>query len=101
MIAQKQHYSSRCETSQYFSIKGPDRNIAKNREAWKNFVIDKKLGGVQLLADNNWNSEFIKVFGINSIPRFILIDPAGKVVNADAPRPSNPELQKLLAGLVK
>lgn len=73
----------------------------KDHDKWKKFVSDKKLGGIQLFADKNWNSEFITAFGINSIPRFILIDPKGVVLNADAPRPSEPILQEKLDGLLK
>ena len=73
----------------------------KDFDKWKKFVSDKKLGGIQLFADKNWNSEFIIAFGINSIPRFILIDPKGIVVNADAPRPSDPQLQEKLDSLLK
>lgn len=73
----------------------------KDHDKWKNFVTEKQLGGVQLMADKDWNSDFALAFGIQSIPRFILIDPDGKVVNADAPRPSSPELAKLLNSLVK
>ena len=73
----------------------------KDYEKWKKFVTDKKLGGVQLIADNDWSSEFMKAFGINSIPRFLLIGPDGKVVSADAPRPSSPDLQQMLDKLVK
>jgi len=73
----------------------------KDYEKWKKFVVEKKLGGIQLFADKNWMSDFIKAFGINSIPRFILIDPTGKVVNADADRPSNPKLQEQLDALLK
>ncbi|WP_395065122.1 TlpA family protein disulfide reductase [Flavobacterium sp.] len=73
----------------------------KDFEKWKTFVKDKSLGGIQLFADKNWLSDFIKSFGINSIPRFILIDPSGKVVNADADRPSNAKLQDTLDGLLK
>ena len=62
-------------------------------------VKDKDLGGIQLIADNGFNSTFIKDYKINSIPRFILIDPEGNVVNADAPRPSNPQLVELLNSL--
>lgn len=68
----------------------------KDHEKWKKFVTDKELGGVQLFADNNWNSDFIKAFGINSIPRFILIGPDGKVIFADAPRPSSQGLDSTL-----
>ena len=70
-------------------------------EKWKKFVVEKQLGGIQLYADKNWMSDFIKAFGINSIPRFILIDPTGKVVNADADRPSNPKLQEQLDAFLK
>lgn len=72
----------------------------KDFEKWKKFVADKSLSGVQLFADKNWNSDFIKAFGISSIPRFILIDPKGIIVNADAPRPSQPELLGLLEKLL-
>jgi thiol-disulfide isomerase/thioredoxin len=72
----------------------------KDFDKWKKFVSDKQLGGIQLFADKNWNSEFITAFGINSIPRFILIDPKGVVVNSDADRPSDPKLQEKLDSLL-
>ena len=76
-------------------------DVEKDYEKWKTFVTEKALGGTQLYADKNWNSDFIKAFGINSIPRFILIDPKGVVIDADAARPSNPKLKTQLDGLVK
>jgi thiol-disulfide isomerase/thioredoxin len=72
----------------------------KDHEKWKTFVKEKELGGIQLFADKNWLSDFIKSFNINSIPRFILIDPAGTVVDADAARPSDPKLEKQLSSLL-
>lgn len=72
----------------------------KDFNKWKKFVADKQLGGIQLFADKNWNSEFITAFGINSIPRFILIDPKGVVINSDAPRPSEQQLQDKLDSLL-
>lgn len=76
-------------------------DVQKDIEKWKALIKDKELGGVQLFADNNWNSQFIKEYGINSIPRFILIDPTGKIVNADAARPSSAEIQVQLDALLK
>lgn len=73
----------------------------KDHEKWKNMVDQKELGGVQLFADNDWNSQFVKDYGIQGIPRFILIDPNGNVVESDASRPSNPELRKKLDALLK
>jgi thiol-disulfide isomerase/thioredoxin len=73
----------------------------KDYEKWKNMVNQKELGGVQLFADNDWNSQFVKDYGIQGIPRFILIDPSGNVLEADASRPSNPDLRKKLDALLK
>jgi thiol-disulfide isomerase/thioredoxin len=75
-------------------------DVAKDHEKWKSFVAEKQLGGVQLFADKDWNSDFIKAYGVTGIPRFILIDPSGKIVKADAPRPSSPDLQKTLDTLL-
>jgi thiol-disulfide isomerase/thioredoxin len=64
----------------------------KDFEKWKNFVTERNMGGIQLYADNAWNSDFIKKYNIDSIPRFILIGPDGKIVDADALRPSDAAL---------
>ena len=45
-------------------------------------IIDKQLGGIQLFADKSFDSEFMNAYAVNSIPRFILIDPEGKIVDA-------------------
>lgn len=76
-------------------------DVAKDHDKWKNFVSEKGLEGIQLFADKNWESSFIAAFGINSIPRFILIDPNGIVIDADAKRPSNPSLVEQLDALLK
>lgn len=73
----------------------------KDHDKWKKFVEDKQLGGVQIMADKDWNSDFVKAYAIQGIPRFILIGPDGKIVNADAPRPSSPDLAQLLDSMVK
>lgn len=73
----------------------------KDKEKWRKMVDDKQLGGIQLFADNDWNSKFVKDYGINGIPRFILIDPDGNVINANAERPSSSDLEKILNELVQ
>ncbi len=67
----------------------------KDHEAWKKMIVEKELGGIQLFADNSWKSDFVKNYKINGIPRFILIDPNGNIVSADAPRPSSEDLIKM------
>ncbi len=71
-------------------------SVDEKIDAWKKMVEKQKLGGIQLHADKAFKSDFVKAYGINGIPRFILLDKEGKIVKADAPRPSNPELKKLL-----
>jgi thiol-disulfide isomerase/thioredoxin len=69
---------------------GGDASAAK--KGWEKMVTDKSLGGIQLVSDSGWRADFIQALEINSIPRFILIDPKGNIVDADAPRPSSPKL---------
>jgi hypothetical protein len=54
-----------------------------------------------LLFSANFAIIFIKYFAVNSIPRFILIDPDGNVLDSDAKRPSDESLQVQLDGLLK
>lgn len=70
-----------------------------DHQVWVEMVTEKELSGLQLFANNSWSSEFIRAYNINSIPRFILVDPQGNIINADAPRPSNPELVEILSSL--
>lgn len=71
-----------------------------DHKTWVEMVKSEELGGIQLLADKDWNSKFIKDYAIEGIPRFILIDPKGNIINADAPRPSNPDLVELLNEMI-
>lgn len=66
---------------------------------WKKMVTDKNMGGIQLIADNAWSSSFIDGYQIDGIPRFILLDPEGKIVSQDAPQPSDPDLIVLFKNL--
>lgn len=75
-------------------------DVDKDHEKWVKFVKEKQLGGIQLFADKNWMSEFITSFGINSIPRFIILDPKGNVVSANAERPSDAKLVAVLDKLL-
>ena len=70
-----------------------------DHDAWVQMVKDKQLMGHQLFADSDWQSAFIKGYAIDGIPRFILVDPDGNIVSADAPRPSNPKLIALFEEL--
>ncbi len=63
-------------------------SLDNSRSAWEKMVKDRELKGVQLFAMHDWESTINKDYNIKGIPRFIMIDKEGKIVDATAPRPS-------------
>ena len=88
---------------QFVSISVDDARRSGSYEnakaAWKKMIAEKSMGGIQLFSDNSWSSDFVQSYQIKGIPRFILIDPNGNIVNPDAPRPSDPTLVTLFNSL--
>ena len=65
-------------------------SIDKNEEIWKNAVEQNGLGEMTNgLVAGDWGSEIVKFFQINSIPRYMLIDKKGNIVDLNAKRPSD------------
>jgi len=64
---------------------------------WRDFVNKRQMSGVQLWSGQDFS--FQQAYQINAIPRFILIDPKGNIVNANAPRPSDPSLKTVFTSL--
>ena len=71
----------------------------EHKDKWLKMIEDEDLGGIQILADQDWNSDFVTAYNIKGIPRFILIDKEGNIVNSNAPRPSDPNLKEVLNAL--
>ena len=71
----------------------------KHKDKWLQMIKDEQLTGIHVLADNDWNSEFVQAYSITGIPRFILIDTEGNIISANAPRPSDPALKEMLSTL--
>lgn len=66
----------------------------KDLDKWKKFIQDENLPGVQLFA-GGW-SKIAEDYKITGIPRFMVFDREGNVVEAKAPRPSSPNLKALI-----
>ena len=66
----------------------------KDYDTWKNMLVEKEMGGVQLFA-SGW-SKIAKDYKINGIPRFMLFDSNGNIINVRAPRPSNDGIRPLI-----
>jgi len=64
---------------------------------WRNFVKERQLTGTQLWSGKDYS--FQQAYQITGIPRFILIDPQGNIVDANAPRPSDPRIKQLFTSL--
>ncbi|PCH76380.1 MAG: thioredoxin [Flavobacteriaceae bacterium] len=70
-------------------------------KTWKNMIEEKNMGGVQLIADKDFSSDFTIAYDVSSIPRFVLLDTEGNIIDADAPRPSDPALTLLLKEVLR
>ena len=57
----------------------------------------QNMKGIQLHA-GGWDNELCNHFKITGIPRFILLDKAGNIINANADRPSG-NIEEVINGL--
>lgn len=67
----------------------------KDLEKWKKFIADEQLGGIQLFAGGG-NTVISTAYKITGIPRFMLFDKKGNIIEVDSPRPSDPKLKEIL-----
>ncbi|SMO56329.1 TlpA family protein disulfide reductase [Solitalea koreensis] len=69
---------------------------------WKNFLTKRNLSGEQILMKEGMRKNpFFNQVGLTGIPRFLIIDKEGKMVNAKCcQRPSNPLLKIYLKELL-
>lgn len=71
-------------------------SIDQNEKNWKKKIEELNLHGNQWFNKGNEISNFLN---INAIPRFLLYDKEGKLMNIDATRPSNPQTKEMLEQL--
>jgi thiol-disulfide isomerase/thioredoxin len=63
-------------------------SIDNTREPWEKMVKEKKMDGLQWFAENAWQSALAQHFMVTGIPRFLLLDKEGKIIDPSADRPS-------------
>ena len=71
-------------------------SLDKDRYKWIESEQALGLTTNSYLVVNNFESKLAKNFNIKGIPRYILLSRKGAVINSDAPRPSNPDLEVLI-----
>lgn len=72
-------------------------SIDDTPEPWKKMVTKDNMPGLQMYAKGAWESDVATLYKVRSIPRFILIDPEGMIINVRAERPSG-DIRKVLEG---
>lgn len=71
-----------------------------DQKIWKTTVLTEKLQGIHLFVHEKDN-KFLTDYQITGIPRFILIDENGFIIDSDALRPSDPALKEQLDKFLK
>lgn len=67
-----------------------------DRDAWQHKMEDLHMHGNQFI---DAKGEFCDRLGVTGIPRFLIYDPEGHLLVADAPRPSTPAAREMLEKL--
>jgi thiol-disulfide isomerase/thioredoxin len=75
-------------------------SIDYDKERWHKYVKEKALTGVQILSLPqigiiSSSCEIMELYMIQGIPRYIMIDPDGTLIDADASRPSDEKTRKI------
>ena len=71
-------------------------SVDRDKEAWKAMVKEKKLCGIHLYASPETKELFKELYDLRSIPRYMLIDEKGNIINANLPMPSDKNLKELI-----
>ncbi len=65
-------------------------SLDATQQRWENFFKkdgNKSRGGQDLIIENGMQTEYGTRFNIRFIPKYVLIDEEGKIINADLPEP--------------
>lgn len=73
----------------------------KHREKLKTYIRTHKLCGIQLNDPRAFKSPIRSHYLVRGVPRYILIDTKGNIIDANSRRPSDPLLKRMLIKLLK
>jgi thiol-disulfide isomerase/thioredoxin len=63
-------------------------SVDTKKEVWQKMVTAKNMEGLQWYAQGDFKSELARHFKVKAIPRFLLLDQEGKIIDPSADRPS-------------
>ena len=76
-------------------------SLDKNRKAWLAKIAKDNPSWPQFIVDAEGDATLHKSYGINAIPRFLLINADGTIIDADALRPSDKNFVEVINGIIK
>lgn len=71
-------------------------SVDENREAWLKMIGNDKPQWAQYHVNEDQNEALSDAYGINAIPRFMVIKADGTIGDSDAFRPSDDDFHKKL-----
>ncbi len=71
-----------------------------DRDLWVEHVKEEDPFWPQFRLDGTNNADFCGKVGINTIPRFLLIDADGRFIDGDCARPSDSGIEEYLTGII-
>ena len=74
-------------------------SIDNTETVWKLAIEELGIEGLHGLSKGGWGSEVTAKFKVSSIPRYLILDKKGNIVDGNAPRPSDRRLLEILQKL--
>lgn len=75
-------------------------NVSDNAARWKNTIEAKEIIGIHIRANEQLVGELESKYELSTIPRYLIIDKNGEVVDDRAPRPSDDRIEEQLKSLL-
>lgn len=75
-------------------------SIDDNKNAWEKMIKKENFDWIQIHAEKAWKSEIVIENGIRGIPRFMMVDKQGNIVDVNAPEPSSEKIRLLIDKLL-
>lgn len=71
-------------------------SVDSNQKAWRELLKKDQPQWSQFIVPGDFNSLLLKLYGINGIPRFMMFDKDGRIIDINAPRPSSEDIIKYI-----
>ena len=82
-----------------YDIKFVNICIKTDSIKWQNIIRENSFNGIQLFCQSTEYTDFKKQYLIEGLPRYVILDRAGKIIDFNAKKPSDSTLEEDLINL--